>query len=501
MDREDVDAPSRSFSAILKRRWPYVATIAPAIILLSIYGAFAIPALYRSSATIMLEPSSVQKDLVETTVASYADKQIEIVQGKVMTIPALSQLVSEFDPYPQEKALSTEEKALQIIENTSFERVDPVTLKVLVESTAFSLHYDNPDPKRAAKVASMISQLFLTYNQRSREDSAKQTAAFLAEQAKGVTEELQRVDAQLAQMKQKYGDAAPESQLRNEANLDRAQRDLDQVNRDTRAAEEKENLLALQLSQISPNLVMLGGDLTDLATVRAQLAEAERRYTPDHPDVKRLRRVMEDLIARNAASGKETVAKANNPEYLRVESQLKGARSELSALRAAGARINAQITQYMQNIGRSPTAEKEFSDVERRHAALQTQFQGLQERLRNAQLAQSFESESRGERFTMVRAPFAARLPVYPNRIGLILLGLVLGGGLTAVAVAIAESADPNVRGSSDLAIIPGVPVLGSIPVILTSEDRRKRMLLWGSVSAVYAVAIVAVGLTIASSS
>lgn len=499
MDRQDADSAQSNFGAILKRRWSYVATIAPAVVLLSVYLSFAIPAEYQSSATIMLEPSSVQKELVQTTVASYADRQIEIVQGKVMTIDALKELVSKFDPYPEDKGVSSESKALRIIEDTTFERVDPVTMKTLVESTAFSLHYNNPDPQRAAKVASMLAELFLTYNQTSRAESAKQTAAFLAEQAKGVTADLQAVDAQLAQLKQKYGDAAPDSQLRNETSLDRAQRDLDEVNRDIRTAEEKENLLALQLSQISPNLVSLGGDLTDLNKVKAQLADAERRYTPDHPDVKRLRRAMEALIERNGSTGAQ-LAKPTNPQYLGVDSQLSGVRRELSALRASAGRINAQISSYVQNMSRSPVVEKEFSDVNRRREALQGQFQELQERLRNAQLAQSFESESRGERFTMVRSPYPAKLPVYPNRIGLILLGLVLGGGLTAVAVAIVESTDPSVRGAADIPAIPGVAVLGTIPVILRPEDRRKRALVWGSVAAVYGVAVVIVGFTVATS-
>jgi hypothetical protein len=194
------------------------------------------------------------------------------------------------------------------------------------------------------------------------------------------------------------------------------------------------------------------------------------------------------------------MAKPTNPQYLTVESQLSSVRRELSALRTSASRINAQISGYVQSMNRSPQVEKEFSDVNRRREALQNQFLELQERLRNAQLAQSFESESRGERFAMVRAPYPAKLPASPNRVGLILLGLVLGAGLTAIAVAVAESTDPTVRGAADLPPLPGASVLGTIPIILRPEDRRRRVLLWSSVSAVYALAIVFVGFTIVTS-
>ena len=55
---------------------------------------------YQATATIMLEPSSVPKDIIETTVISYADQQIEIVQGRVMTLDSLLRIVHEIDPYP-----------------------------------------------------------------------------------------------------------------------------------------------------------------------------------------------------------------------------------------------------------------------------------------------------------------------------------------------------------------------------------------------------------------
>ena len=498
MASENVSRGPGDYLGIIRRRWPYVATIAPVVVLLSVYLAFSIPAEYRASATIMLEPSSVQRELIETTVASYADRQIEIVQGKVMTVAALTELVKAYDPYPDLVGWDTAAKAHRIIQDTSFERVDPVTMKTLIESTAFSVHYNNADPERAAAVARRLADLFLTYNQRTRVETAKQTAVFLAEQAAAITKELQEVDGELARLKQKYGDALPDAQGRNEDSLDRAQRDLDVIQREIRLEEEKESMLTLQLSQISPNLVALGGDLTDFAKVKAQLAEAEQRYTPDHPDVKRLRRAMEDLIAKNAAGVGKPV-KPNNPDYLRIDSQLEGVRRELSALRASAASTRAKISEYTANLRSTPTVEREFSDVARRREGLQLKSQQLQDRLHNAQLAQSFEAESRGERFSMVRAPFAPEMPFYPNRIGMILLGLVLGFGLTAVVVSIVESTDPTIRDSGDLPVFSGASLLGTIPVIMTAGDRRRRMLLWGSVAGAYCIAVAFVGFTVAS--
>src|SRR5271165_1171292 len=130
----------------LRRRFLYLAIILPAILFVCVVAAFAIRPQYQATATIMLELSSVPKDIIESTVMSYSDQQIEIVQGRVMTLESLQGIVNEIDPYPDRPTLTPAEKAQKLLEDTTLEKVDPVTLKPQAESNAFSLHYNNPSP-------------------------------------------------------------------------------------------------------------------------------------------------------------------------------------------------------------------------------------------------------------------------------------------------------------------------------------------------------------------
>src|ERR1700716_2432086 len=112
-------APTESglsaYAPILRRRAPYIAIIAPVFILLAVYFAFALTPLYQATATILLEPSSVDPKVVTTTVLSYSNQQIEIVQGRVMTTDTLKELVKGYDPYPG-SPLSPHEKAQKVLE-------------------------------------------------------------------------------------------------------------------------------------------------------------------------------------------------------------------------------------------------------------------------------------------------------------------------------------------------------------------------------------------------
>jgi polysaccharide chain length determinant protein (PEP-CTERM system associated) len=485
------------YGPILRRRAKYIAIIAPVCILLSVYLAFALKPLYESTSTLLLEPSSVDPKVVTTTVTSYSNQQIEIVQGRVMTSETLEQLVKEFDPYPGDP-MSVHEKARQISSDTTIERVDAVTLKPLQESNAFSLHYRNPDKDRAAEVAQRLAGLFTTYNQKTRQQAAREAAEFLAKQAEDVSRQIRAIDEEIRTFKIQHGDALPEYVQRNESSIDREQHDLENLQQEIARVEEKESLFAVQLSQTSPNMITNAGDLTDLPTVRAKLAEAQQRYTPDHPEVKRLKAALQQLSAEQAqVSAGGVVQNANNPLYLTTASQLQSTRKELAGLKAEAARKTALINQYEETLRRTPGVEREYSDIQRRRLALQGTYQGIQDKLQNAQIAQNFETAQGGERFSLIRPPVPGKRPVFPNRIGLILLGVVLGGLFSAIAVAVAEASDSNIRDVGDLAKIGGGVVLVSIPEIRNTRDRRKRRLVFTSWAVAYGLAIVAVSLTV----
>jgi polysaccharide chain length determinant protein (PEP-CTERM system associated) len=498
MSTNDASVTLGDYIAVLKRRRLLLLIILPAAMLLAIFIAYILPATYRSSATILLEESSIPKELVRTSVTQYADQQIELVQRRVLTADNIEQIVREMDPYPDRPELSLREKASQVIEDTSVERVDPITLEVLLESNAFSVHYQNSDPQRAATIAQRIADLFLSYNRQTRSERAEETYKFLLEQSKLLELQIAESEQKIAEFKAKHGDALPESQFRNQAAAERAARDVQDVETRMRAAEEREALLSVQLSKLNPSLSTTAGNWrSDLTVLQGQLADARMKYTPDHPDVKRLQRQIEALVAEKAGSQDDGDIVADNPEYLSVQSQLRSAQREVAALRSAAAQLRGQIYGYESGMAAAPTVERDFAELTRARDVLRTQFVDLQGKLREADLSRSLESEQRGDRFSQIRAPQVPTRPYSPNRIGIILLGLVLGGALAVGLAALAESSDPSVRSRRDLLEISDLPVIAALPVLTNSAERRKERRLWLSYATGLVVATALVALTV----
>jgi len=481
---------------VIRRRWVYLALILPAAMLVAVYLAYTIPPSYRSSATIMLEPSTIPADMIRTTVVGYADQHIDMLRRRVMTTEQLRKIVEELDPYPEMPELSLHERASQLAADTQIERVDPVTLERLNQSNAFSIHYHNPNPRIAADVAQRLADMFLDHNRQIRAEKAAGTFEFLRIQSDDVRARIQETEQRIADFKSRHGEALPEQQARNLGALDRAERELTALDGQLRLAEERETLLSLQLTQITPLMFDTSQDWRmELAALRGQLAEAQQRYTPDHPDVRRLQRSIEALNARVASQ--ESVVQSlppDNPEYIRVASQLDTVRRELVALRASAAQARQQIQEYGRFRTMAPEVERQYLELMREYNGLQAQFGDIQNKLSAAGLAETLETEQRGERYTQIRTPYAASTPFSPNRLGIILLGLVIGGALAVGLAAFREVSDPTIRSTRDLREITDIQPIGAVPVMLNDADKRRRLLTWSSITAVFAAAVLFVG-------
>ena len=157
------------------------------------------------------------------------------------------------------------------------------------------------------------------------------------------------------QFKSRHGDALPAALGLSQGAAERAERDLQDIEGQIRLAEERQSLLNVQLSKLSPSLGSTTGNWrTELATLQGQLAEARVRYTPDHPDVKRLERQIEILSAKAASETGSAEPPANNPEYLGVRSQINAVQRELAALQSeCGARTGAHLRIRVRQGGRS----------------------------------------------------------------------------------------------------------------------------------------------------
>jgi uncharacterized protein involved in exopolysaccharide biosynthesis len=522
----------------LRRRGATALKIAAAVFVAGLVVIFMWPNTYRSTATILIEDPEIPPGLVPTTVTTFAARQIQYINQRVMTRTNLAQIIEKFNLYPSERKYLPTLLLVPEVQNdvqidlVDVQMADPSGTRQMTSTIAFTLGFDHESPGTARQVANELVSLYLAENVRSRTEQTAQTSQFLQAEVERRDAEVREIESQIAQLKQEFDRSLPEQSGMNLQFLQRADQELLEVDRQLRSIEESRILLDAQLAQIEPMKTMIMPDgrgvappVDQLRALESQLAMLEGRYSPDHPDVLRTRRDIEalrmevgsdarpkdtaaqlrDLQAKLAmarerysedhpevvqlqrqitsvealATSTTSQARPNrgreeptNPAYIQVRAQRQQLDAQETALRSERNEIRTRIAQYEGRIGQSSDVERQLSALQRKLGTATVSYQAARDRLFTAQMSQSMETQSKGERFTLVEPPDTPLVPASPNRPVLIallvILTLAIGFGFPQVA----ESMDSSINSGRAVERVQGAPPLAEIPLILNTEDR-----------------------------
>jgi uncharacterized protein involved in exopolysaccharide biosynthesis len=220
--------------------------------------------------------------------------------------------------------------------------------------------------------------------------------------------------------------------------------------------------------------------LRQLTQARADLADAQQKYSAEHPDVIRLTHLVESLEKAvqddaNAGTGKTAKSHPDSPAYLQVKGALDAATVDRESAIKKRDELKAKFDNYEKRMAQSPDVERRYREMTRDLESAQLKYQEILSKQTETQVSEKLESERKGEKFTLIEPPQPPEKPVSPNRIMILIVGLVLSVGLGAGGVAVREILDASVRGPSDIRQLLQVPALASIPVIVTAADRERR--------------------------
>ncbi len=168
----------KDYLQILRRRKYTIIVPMLVLLFLSLVITIALPPVYRSKATILIEQQHIPSDLVKSTVISFADERIRQIEQKLMTIDNLNKIIEKFNLYRKEKSyVNASDLAEQFKEATTLELINADVIgkgKNSKATLAFTLSFDYRVAPIAQKVANELVTLFLDENIRSRTQSAEE---------------------------------------------------------------------------------------------------------------------------------------------------------------------------------------------------------------------------------------------------------------------------------------------------------------------------------------
>src|SRR3974390_2436572 len=175
--------PLRDLIAAGRRRWLQAALVAAALLGVSLPIAVLWPPTYRSSATILIEEQEIPRDLVRSTVTSYADERIQVIGQQVMSRGTLMELVDKFGLYARERKYTTNEDLLEKmrrdirVQTVSADITDRRSGLPTAARIASKLSFNYPARATAQKVASELVTMYLNETLKTRREKADETSA------------------------------------------------------------------------------------------------------------------------------------------------------------------------------------------------------------------------------------------------------------------------------------------------------------------------------------
>lgn len=485
-----------------KRRKRSLLITSLAVFAVAAIVAFALPSIYRSTTTILIEEQEIPPELVMTTVTSYAEQRLQVTNQRIMSSTRLLDIINRFNLYSDLKdRWTTEEIVAKMrkdikLETISADVIDRRTGTPKQATIAFSLAYSGKQPNTVQQIANVLASLYLEENLKVREQQTSGATKFLEEEMKGVQASLAVVDGKIAEYKRRNLQALPELVTMNLSEQMQVETSLLQLGEQLKSLKEKESYLQEQIAT-TPQEDM-NPDKVRLNELRARLADLTGRYSEEYPDVKRTKSAIAELEKQlKLTDASSASARPSNPAFQGVTSQLAAARSEIGSVKRQIELFKGRQDALRRTFAASPRVEEGFKALFSERNSLQAKNDDLSRKFMEAKVAGGLEKEQMGERFTIIDAARLPEKPVSPNRPAILLIGLILGIGAGVGVAAMKELGDLSVRTTEALATGTGFPVLGGIPVIGTVEEAagkssRVRLALAG------AAAVLVIGILIA---
>jgi len=534
VDFEEKQMSLNDYLRIIQRRKRHFLIPAAVTMALMLVIAMVWPATYRASATILIEEQEIPQDLVRSTITSYANQQIKVITQRIMTLSNIMTIVEKYGLLDESELKRTPrtEIAEKFQKNVgldlvSAEVMDPRLGRPTEATIAFTLSFDHRSPDVSQKVTNELVNLYLNENLKTRTEKTATTTGFLKNEADTLHNRIRDLEQQLSNFKQENEGALPELYQYNLNVIERSDAELQDARARIGELDKRRLELMANMAQISPyaptELPTGEKVLNDHDRLKALESEYRAKsavYSDQHPDVLRLRREIDSLknilgvgsdsetqakqikleqdklaqmqqtyqadhpaliqqqrlvATLQGASRPSTIAsdiRADNPAYVLLDTQLKATDAEIKVLDQRIADLQQKIARFESHLSKAPDVERKYSELTRDLQTTTAKYQEITAKQMEAGLAQNLETERKGERFNLIEPPTRPDQPQSPNRIAIVLIGVLLAAVVGFAAVAIAEMLDEGIRGERELIELLGITPLASVPYITIAEEQ-----------------------------
>src|SRR5215472_15234271 len=427
---------------VLRRNWWVLPVTTVSCAALGLLAAFALPKRYSSQTTVLVDRPTLPPEYVKSVVTEDLNHRLASMQDQILSRTGLQPIIEKFGLYAEDRRRIHMEGLVERLRNAvTVTPMEPMPGTQDRTLPGFNVSVTFNDPVKAQQICTEISSMFMEQNTRVRGDKAEKATQFLTAQLEEAKTKLDAQDERLAQFKRQHLGSLPEEGQTNLNLLNGLNSQLEASTQAlSRAQQEKvlnESLLAQQesawkLSQTGQN----PADDHQLNSLEDQLAALLARYTPEHPDVVKVKNQIEELkkrmaqgpTANGSVTGSTPASAIEPPQMQQLRAKVRQDELSITDLSKRQSQIQDQIRELQARVQASPVVEGQFKEITRNYQAALDFYNDLLKKREQSAMASDLEHQQVSEQFRVLDPPNVPDKPSFPNKTYFVAAGF--GGGL-----------------------------------------------------------------------
>lgn len=467
------------------------------------YVVYRLPDVYASETMIIVEQSKVNNAAFVQPTQIDITSRLSTIRTLVTSRTGLKEIIDNFGLYRELKTLNTPE---EVVFEEMRRHIDIQVKNTGSGANAFTIMFRGADPETVRKVTDNLATRFIDANSEATGHEIQRVKEQLEERLTQNKKQLETIETERAEMQGKHPEAFAENDktLQGQSNSLQIQRQSMQTSIDSAKSNilmMEQMLATLNSADYSPtDSSKAYSDQLATASLRGKKADLEAKlksllkiYTEKHPEVQEVRAQVEavdgQMVAAKADAEKDRDA-AKKLRDAEIE-RLKGPEREGLKLRIAANKrevelkqndlnqLQAEINRLNAKIEQIPFLQAAVQRIERDYNTLKKGYDDLLVQKNNVDWGTKLTTELSGNTFRMQDPAYIPQKPVAPPRWLLYAFSLLLGlaSGLV-VAVAIEARSLFTIQDARDVEHYMHLPLLVTVPQIVTDNERRQRAML-----------------------
>jgi len=469
----------------IRRRWLIAALVTGAALSVLAPVAAGVPYIFQARATLLVDQLSGA--ITQPGAVGELDGRLQSIRQEALSRQRVIEMVKQFNLYPEMQAGAMNDVISKFQHDVDVRITSSSLAQGNPRAVAFTVAFTGRDAKTVADVANRLALFYVEKNDALRSRGVTRTAGFLRDQLAAVKQRLDAQERNVLQFTSNHAGALTQRMAPSLAQYSQLTTQFQQnTSQQTQLMTRRDDLQS-QIATLSTPVAGAAVDTSDpnvrLAAARRELDQLLLKWRENTPQVEAKRAEIVQLEARaKATRGADDDGAAGGSRIATLNSQLAGVNSQLADLQKAQQGLREQISALNKRFEEAPVRDAQFEQINRELVATRDEYDGLLSQYQQALRNERAETSRSGEEFHVLDPALPSPYAAAPNKKALLAAALLVAFGLGLGVVIGLEFLDSSFRSVDELRGFTKVPVLATIPRIVTSRDRVRSILIQGGV-------------------